>query len=270
LSLAKASSVPDHHALNRIAISLAFRDSKRLSEETDHLPRPAVQIQPGCLERYSSQQELHWASSGSWARRSLWYLAINFSINDLRVQVRTTGQATKSPRSVPSFFQLDIERLAQTFASYPYNIYPTLSLSNGSLRAYRASGSWLTNATAVTNGGLLSWYTSTLFDHDAARIYTAVQYHGPSRLRVLAAYEIDDLWALCPFEGALGQTSVLFNVSANLEMGGQHLGFNPRRCWEVRLHLVPVGNGEPLFLSCYSESEGVTICCQNVKRSQPF
>jgi hypothetical protein len=120
-------------------------------------------------------------------------------------------------------------------------------LSNGSLRAYRASGSWLTNATAVTNGGLLSWYTSTLFDHDAARIYTAVQHHGPSRLRVLAAYEIDDLWALCPFEGALGQTSVLFNVSANLEMGRQHLGFNPRRCWEVRLHLVPVGNSEPLF-----------------------
>ncbi|KAJ7710609.1 hypothetical protein B0H17DRAFT_1223749 [Mycena rosella] len=34
----------------------------------------------------------------------------------------------------------------KTYASHPYNVYPTVSLSNGSLRAYRASGAWLTNA----------------------------------------------------------------------------------------------------------------------------
>ncbi|KAJ7136391.1 hypothetical protein C8R43DRAFT_894048 [Mycena crocata] len=134
--------------------------------------------------------------------------------------------------------------VTSTYASYPYNVYPTISLSNGSLRAYRASGSWLTNATAVTSGGLLSWYTSALFDHGAARIYTAVQAStNPRRLRALAAYGTDNLWSLCPFDGALPQTNIVFNVSADRDPG-LNLGFNPRRCWKVRIHLVPLKNRE--------------------------
>ncbi|KAJ7719343.1 hypothetical protein DFH07DRAFT_707712, partial [Mycena maculata] len=44
--------------------------------------------------------------------------------------------------------------------SYPYNVHPTLAISNGSLRAYRSSGAWLTNATATTSDGPLLWFTS--------------------------------------------------------------------------------------------------------------
>ncbi|KAJ7100956.1 hypothetical protein B0H15DRAFT_899860 [Mycena belliarum] len=127
--------------------------------------------------------------------------------------------------------------VTSTSASYPYNVYPLVSLSDGSLRAYRASGVWLTNATALVSGGLLSWFTSALFDREAARIYTALEFHNPTRLRVLAAHGIYDRWSLCPFDGTLAQTSVVFNVSADEGMPG--LGFDPSRCWAVRIQLVP-------------------------------
>ncbi|KAJ7834218.1 hypothetical protein B0H14DRAFT_3871440 [Mycena olivaceomarginata] len=129
--------------------------------------------------------------------------------------------------------------VTSTYASYPYNTYPTLSLSNGSMRAYRASGAWLTNATAVASGGPLTWYTSALFDRDAARIYTA---HGHD-LR-LAAYGVADRWYLCPFSGTLAQTSVVFNVS---RASSAKEDFDSRRCWKVRLHLVPVGSEKKIL-----------------------
>ncbi|KAJ6534438.1 hypothetical protein DFH09DRAFT_976789 [Mycena vulgaris] len=128
--------------------------------------------------------------------------------------------------------------ITSTYASYPDNVYPTLSLSNGSLRAYRASGAWLTNATAVASGGLLSWYTSPLFNHDAARVYSAVQSPKTGRLRVLAAYDVHDRWSLCPLNATLRQTSVVFNVSA--DQGVPNLGFDPRHCWKVRIQIVPM------------------------------
>ncbi|KAJ6574384.1 hypothetical protein B0H19DRAFT_1063348 [Mycena capillaripes] len=93
--------------------------------------------------------------------------------------------------------------VTSTYASYPYDIKPTMALVNGLLRAYRASGAWTANATAVTSGGVLSWYTSELFDHDVARIYTAIQHHGTSGLHAHAAYGFDDLWSLCLFDGTL-------------------------------------------------------------------
>ncbi|KAJ7461107.1 hypothetical protein FB451DRAFT_1268978 [Mycena latifolia] len=134
--------------------------------------------------------------------------------------------------------------VTSTYASYPSNVYPTLSLSNGSLRAYRASGVWNTNATAVASGGLLSWFTSPLFNHEAARIYTAVQKDaGPHSLRVLAALGVHNRWSLCPSYGPLQQTSVVFNVSADVrapaDMGVSRLAFDPRLCWEVKIYLVP-------------------------------
>ncbi|KAJ6481189.1 hypothetical protein DFH09DRAFT_1393583 [Mycena vulgaris] len=135
--------------------------------------------------------------------------------------------------------------ITSTYASYPSNVYPTLSLSNGSIRAYRASGAWLTNATAVASGDLLSWYTSPLFDRDAARIYTAVQSPGTGPFHALAAYGVDDQWSLCPLNDTLGQTSVVFNISA--DMGVANLRFDPRQCWKVRILLMPVGSREFLL-----------------------
>ncbi|KAJ6628343.1 hypothetical protein B0H10DRAFT_1990941 [Mycena sp. CBHHK59/15] len=134
--------------------------------------------------------------------------------------------------------------ITSTYATFPYNIYPTLSLSNGSIRAYRASGAWLTNATNVESGGLLTWYTSALFNTDAARIYTALQFANTT-FRVLAAHGYHSLWSLCPFDGPLGQTSVLYNVSADTGITfppAMNLGFSPRSCWAVRIYLVPLDN----------------------------
>ncbi|KAF7330658.1 hypothetical protein MSAN_02451000 [Mycena sanguinolenta] len=135
-------------------------------------------------------------------------------------------------------------QVTSTFASYQENVYPTLSLSNGSLRAYRASGVWETNATAVASGGLLSWYTSPLFNRDAARIYSAVEQHDAGVLGV-AAYGFDNLWSLCLFGGAVPgvtQTNVVFNVSADTNTSPHELGYDPHSCWKVALHLVPAGN----------------------------
>ncbi|KAJ7751765.1 hypothetical protein DFH07DRAFT_826061 [Mycena maculata] len=126
--------------------------------------------------------------------------------------------------------------VTSTYASYPYNLYPTIALSNGSLRAYRASGAWLTNATAVASGGPLLWFTSALFNHDAARVYNAVQCPGAA-LPVLATNGATDRWSLCPFN-LTGQTNIVFNVSGSA--AEYKLGFDPRECWKVAIHLVPL------------------------------
>ncbi|KAJ6452804.1 hypothetical protein C8R45DRAFT_1040144 [Mycena sanguinolenta] len=135
-------------------------------------------------------------------------------------------------------------QVTSTFASYSENVYPTQSLSNGSLRAYRASGVWETNATAVTSGGPLSWYTSPLFNRDAARIYSAVE-RDEAGVLLLSAYGYDNLWSLCLFGGTVpgvSQTNVVFNVSANINISPHELGYDPHSCWKVALHLVPAGN----------------------------
>ncbi|KAJ7176990.1 hypothetical protein C8R46DRAFT_1246234 [Mycena filopes] len=134
--------------------------------------------------------------------------------------------------------------------SYPNgNPYPTLSLTNSSLRAYRASGAWLTNATApptTPGGGPLLWYTSVLFDREAAGVFEAhtgaasttpnstFKDAGGKSLPRLAAYGAAHLWSLCPTPGPQTQTSeVFFNVSRERD-----------ECWKVTLHLVPLADAD--------------------------
>ncbi|KAJ7933342.1 hypothetical protein B0H13DRAFT_1856114 [Mycena leptocephala] len=134
------------------------------------------------------------------------------------------ANSTGSPLLLGQLADGTTNEVTSTYASYPYNVYPTLSLTNGSLRTYRASGVWLTHATAVTSGGLLSWADL-----------------GPTRLPALAAYGFDDLWSQCPETGVPVQTSVFFNISdvgIKVEQS--------RKCWRVRLHLVPVGSSKYL------------------------
>ncbi|KAJ7259235.1 hypothetical protein C8J57DRAFT_1339840 [Mycena rebaudengoi] len=128
-------------------------------------------------------------------------------------------------------------QLTSTYASFPYNIYPALSLSNQSLRAYRASGFWLTNATSLPSGAPLLWFTSSLFDHDAVRIYTVIQ-RLKAKFPMLAAHGISDMWSLCPFDGKDAQMSIVFNVSADFAIPSAYLGFDPRLCWPVKIHIV--------------------------------
>ncbi|KAF8906692.1 hypothetical protein CPB85DRAFT_870014 [Mucidula mucida] len=82
--------------------------------------------------------------------------------------------------------------ITSTYASYPYNEYPSLSILNGSLRAYRAYGEWITNATEVISGGTLGWITSRMpssFESPA----TSFSVHEEQR-RLLAVHGIAHLW----------------------------------------------------------------------------
>ncbi|KAF9449846.1 hypothetical protein P691DRAFT_666554 [Macrolepiota fuliginosa MF-IS2] len=128
----------------------------------------------------------------------------------------------------------------QTRASYPYNDYPTLALISGSLRAYRTDGSWNTNATEVRSGSTLGWITTTRYARPAPEIYSAVNV-PLTKFPLLAAHGRHDLWSLCPFPGRLGQTNVVFNVSAVASSSsGPSVGFDPKGCYEVVLFIIGV------------------------------
>jgi len=128
--------------------------------------------------------------------------------------------------------------VSSTYYSYPYNDFPTLELVNNSLRAFERTGTVsITNATSVTSGGTLNWETSTYYSSPAAQNYAAVWNSG-DEFAVLAAYEITDLWSLCPFSGFRGQTNVVFNVSADVPPP-PYLGFDPADCYPVMLNIIP-------------------------------
>jgi hypothetical protein len=121
----------------------------------------------------------------------------------------------------------------QTRASFPYDDYPTLALINSSLRAYSSDGSWNTNATEVHSGTTLGWITTTRFTKPAPEIYSAITV-PLTKYPLLAVHERHDLWALCPFPGRLGQTNVVYNVTAV----GTLAGFDPGECYGVMLFII--------------------------------
>ena len=126
----------------------------------------------------------------------------------------------------------------QTWASYPYNDYPTLALVDSGLRAYTREGSWITNATNVQSGGTLGWVTTRMYTQPAPKVYSAVK--APAyQFDLLAAHGFADLWSLCPFPGTYPQTNVVFNVTADVPPP-PYLGFDPTLCYPIRIHIVPI------------------------------
>ncbi|KDR79329.1 hypothetical protein GALMADRAFT_243321 [Galerina marginata CBS 339.88] len=130
--------------------------------------------------------------------------------------------------------------VTSTYASYPYNDYPSLGLVNKSLRAYTTSGAWRTNATEITSGGTLGWVTTTLYTHAAPEIYSAVKLPA-YEYSLLAVHGFHDLWSLCPFPGTYPQTNVVFNASA-ANPPPPSLGFDPEECYKVVINIVPIAN----------------------------
>ncbi|GLB40845.1 hypothetical protein LshimejAT787_0900600 [Lyophyllum shimeji] len=123
--------------------------------------------------------------------------------------------------------------VTSTYASYPYNDYPSLALTDHSLRAFTASGEWFTNATAQLSGRPLAWLASKYYRPPAAQDYSAV--HVPAHpFPLLAAHGMQNLWSLCSASGPHGQVNVVFNVPA----GPARLGFDPARCYAVMLHMI--------------------------------
>ncbi|KAF9002515.1 hypothetical protein BDQ17DRAFT_1243135 [Cyathus striatus] len=128
--------------------------------------------------------------------------------------------------------------VTSTYASYPYNDYPTLALIDGALRAYRANGEWSTNATSVKSGGTMGWMTTYRYVSPAAQDYTVLKspaYEHP----ILAAHGKADLWSLCPFPAYRYQTTIVYNVSANIP-APPYLPYDPSTCYPVTINVISV------------------------------
>ncbi|KAF9043840.1 hypothetical protein BDZ89DRAFT_943366 [Hymenopellis radicata] len=123
--------------------------------------------------------------------------------------------------------------ITSTYASYPYNEYPSLSILNGSMRAYRSSGEWITNATEVISGGALGWVTSRMPLNSAP---PAASFSVHEVRRTLAVYGIAHLWSLCPSYAFRGQNKVVYNVSQDARP--EIVGYHPEDCYAVTLHVV--------------------------------
>ncbi|RDB16488.1 hypothetical protein Hypma_002778 [Hypsizygus marmoreus] len=128
--------------------------------------------------------------------------------------------------------------VTSTYASYPYNDYPSMALMRGSLRAFTSEGEWLTNATAMRSGRPLGWITSRYYTQPAAKGYSAVRV--PTEIfPLLATHGFAHLWSLCRFPGFRGQTNVVFNVSADIPLP-PYLEFDPADCYPVTLNIIRV------------------------------
>ncbi|KAL0959058.1 hypothetical protein HGRIS_014358 [Hohenbuehelia grisea] len=149
-------------------------------------------------------------------------------------------------------------QVTSTWASYPYNEYPVLSLIGGTLRAYTRQGEWITNATSVFAGRPMGWVTTRMRTTAVAAKDFAVTplqsgtvpqpspAPGPGasvpaetepELPLLYGLGTADLWSLCPTgSGPFAQTNVVFNASASPPWAG----YNPADCFSVRLHIVRV------------------------------
>jgi hypothetical protein len=126
--------------------------------------------------------------------------------------------------------------VTSTYASYPYNDYPLLSLSSSSLRAYTKTGAWITNATSFISDSNtpLRWLTTSLGSTGYGTNYSAILSPGDEFAK-LAVLGRKDLWSLCPFgHTERSQVNLVFNVSGD----GAASGYAPDECWEVDVNVV--------------------------------
>lgn len=126
--------------------------------------------------------------------------------------------------------------VTSTWASFPYNDYPYISLTGGSLKAYRSSGVTITNATAIQSGGELEWVTSSFYGSNPGTSYSAVTTQS-GKYAVLAAFGNTDLWSLCPSRAFRGQNNVVYNVSS---VASPYASYVPSDCYKVTLNIVPL------------------------------
>ncbi|KAK0450326.1 uncharacterized protein EV420DRAFT_1621954 [Desarmillaria tabescens] len=126
--------------------------------------------------------------------------------------------------------------VTSTYASFPYNDYPSILLTGGSLKAYRSSGVSITNATAVQSGGELQWITSSYYSATPGTSYSAVTTQS-GKYAVLAVFGNTDLWSLCPSHAFRGQNNVVYNVST---VASPYASYDPSDCYKVTLNIVPL------------------------------
>ncbi|KAJ3726865.1 hypothetical protein C8R42DRAFT_394792 [Lentinula raphanica] len=128
--------------------------------------------------------------------------------------------------------------VTSTYASYPYNDFPSLGLANGTLSAFSKQQSLRTTAYVPLLHGSLDWFTSSIYSTDPSTAFTAVS--GSGNFSTLAFNGTADLWYLCPSDmPGLPQNSVYFNTSTIPSKSGVS-GASPVQCYSVTLNMVPV------------------------------
>ncbi|KAJ3755062.1 hypothetical protein F5878DRAFT_208722 [Lentinula raphanica] len=173
------------------------------------------------------------------ARSSVTTLANNFTLAALN-NTLPNANSTGAPLVLGSDGAIDGEsfHVSSTYASYPYNDFPSLGLVGGNLRAYFPDGSWSTNATALT-GYALSWGTSTYYSSPASTAFSAVS-DGSSEYPILAVNDVTDLWYLCPSDAPrVPQNTLYFNTTTIPSQSGVS-GASPVECYSVTVNMVPV------------------------------
>jgi len=128
--------------------------------------------------------------------------------------------------------------IISTYATYPYDDFPSLYLSNTTMGAWNTEGYTYTNATGVTEGGSVNFYTSGLGGATPASAFSALSCPG-NQHPIFAVHGRTDLWSLCPGnQGAYSQTQLIFNASA--AVGQPYLAFDPADCYQVAVNVIRV------------------------------
>ncbi|KAF8637033.1 hypothetical protein AX16_010888 [Volvariella volvacea WC 439] len=129
--------------------------------------------------------------------------------------------------------------VTSTYATFPYNDYPNLSLTASTLRAYTPTNEWITNGSILTTANettgvsrnYLYWYTSRLYSSPAEEIFSVLMPDPALPVNpypLLAVYGDAENWSLCVGTGTRPQTNLYYAVEG--EEGG---------CYRVKVNVVP-------------------------------
>ncbi|KAL1663601.1 hypothetical protein GGF50DRAFT_56635 [Schizophyllum commune] len=125
-----------------------------------------------------------------------------------------------------------------TYASSPDGADVPLGLVKGALRAYGRDGSWHTNASVITSGNAMGWFSSTWRGSPETDQFTALhtsrRHH---KYATLAAHGQESLWSLCPTGNNGGKNEVFYNISWTAPESQIVV---PQDCYKVTLQIVPL------------------------------
>ncbi|KAJ4483870.1 hypothetical protein J3R30DRAFT_1844026 [Lentinula aciculospora] len=128
--------------------------------------------------------------------------------------------------------------VTSTYASFPYNMFPSLGLQEGNLLAFSDQQILHTSANVPLLHGSLDWFTSSIYNSTGSAAFTAAS--GSGDFSVLAFNGSADSWYLCPSDApGKPQNSVYYNTSTIPSLSGAS-NAQPVECYSVTLNMVPV------------------------------
>ncbi|KAF8641285.1 hypothetical protein AX16_010064 [Volvariella volvacea WC 439] len=127
--------------------------------------------------------------------------------------------------------------VTSTYYTFPWNDYPSISLTESQLKAHRSDGSTMTNSTMSTTWNpvtgvtrtSLYWWSSGIYTGPGDSVFSALLPDSTSSgsYPLLAVYGDADSWSLCLGTGTRPQTNLYYNVAASDD------------CYRVRVNILP-------------------------------